>query len=78
LHSTSLQKGKECTRLADFYQVFQKACKSTWISSFIQRNGSDEARWSVSICGESSGLGYWGCEVQKRNNEMKLTVCDKN
>ena len=38
-----------------------------WISSFIQRNGSDEARWSVNICGESSGVGdMWSAEERER------------
>jgi hypothetical protein len=53
---------------AETKRIHQKACKSTWISSFIQRNGNEEARWSVSICGESSGLGW--CYVKCRKEIM--------
>ena len=56
LYSTFLQKREECTKQADIHQVFQ--ISPTRISSLIQRNGSDEARWSVSVRGECSVIGW--------------------
>lgn len=41
-----------------FTRCSRKPLSPTRISSLVKRNGSDEAGWSVSIHGESSGIGW--------------------
>ena len=76
LHSTFLQKRKECTKQAGIRQMFQQACNSHTDLHYYPEQGSDEGGWTVSVRGESSGIGWWYVKC-RRHKELQLTVPDK-
>ena len=60
LHSAFFSKTKRMHQASRHSPGVPESLSSpTRISSLIERNGSDEAGWSVSIRGESSGIGWW-------------------